>query len=267
MAGAWVPPVALTMFRRWSGRSLRFSGFPADWERATQMSTGYDAVRILEKVAAATRAVNAGEASFERDSMLFDEPQYSFPILAALLRAASLGADPLEVVDFGGSLGSTYRQCKPFLDGVSLRWYVIEQTSFVDKGRDEFATDELKFFGSVSEVPQLGEHAVILAASVLQYLEDPTATMDELSELPARHLIIDRTPLGNQEQHRLCIQYVPAQIYEASYPCWILSKSRFLSRLSATWRLVAEYPCPEGHSSTDEGLPFEFRGLILERTA
>jgi putative methyltransferase (TIGR04325 family) len=174
----------------------------------------------------------------------------------------------LDVIDFGGSLGSTYRQCRPFLDGLaSVRWSVIEQASFVQAGRDEFSTDELRFFGSVAALQDTGRGGVVLLASVLQYLEDPRRCVDELAQTAARHLVIDRTPFSAQHDDRLCIQRVPRHLYAASYPCWILSRTGLLAHLSPHWRLVAAYGAAEGTARTDDGLAFEFQGLILERAA
>ncbi|MEP7056561.1 MAG: hypothetical protein ABI809_02155, partial [Caldimonas sp.] len=87
----------------------------------------------------------------------------------------------------------------------------------------------------------------------------------EFAAAQARHLIIDRTPLGSQAADRLCIQHVPKHLHATNYPCWILSRSRLLEQLSLDWRMVCEFPCAEGIARTDDGLRFEFRGLILER--
>ena len=43
---------------------------------------GYGAPDILGRVVEATRAVVAGAAPFERDSIMFDEPEYPFAVLA-----------------------------------------------------------------------------------------------------------------------------------------------------------------------------------------
>ncbi len=267
LARSLVPPILLGLFRRWSGRSLRFAGHPVSWDQAIGMSSGYSDPAILERVVAATRAVTSGQARYERDAMLFDKPTFPFPVLAALLRAAAQDASRLDVIDFGGSLGSTYRQCRPFLNGLSsIRWSVIEQASFVEAGRNEFTTDELRFFASLGDLPQRGNESVVLLSSVLQYLDDPLDRLHELAKVSARHLVIDRTPLSELADSRLCIQHVPKHIYAASYPCWILSRPKLLDHLSRNWRLVAEYPCPEGSASTEDGLPFAFQGLILEKT-
>ena len=52
---------------------------------------------------------------YERDSVLFDTIRYSWPLLSDLLRAASEDQNHLSVLDFGGSLGSSYYQNRVFL--------------------------------------------------------------------------------------------------------------------------------------------------------
>lgn len=267
IAKAVAPPILLDLFRRWSGRSLRFAGRPSDWGQATQMSSGYSANNILDRVAQATRAVVSGQAQHERDSVLLNKAEPPFAVLTALLRASD-GTGQLEAIDFGGSLGSTYRQCRPFLDRFSeLQWRVVEQPAFVAVGRKEFTTTALSFYESLDELPKRSGPRVVLASSVLQYLENPWDVLEGLARLSADHMVIDRTPMTDDLQDRLCIQHVPRRIYAASYPCWILSRPKLLDQLSRNWRLVSEYSCPEGSARTEDGLPFEFQGLILEKTA
>ena len=115
---AWTPPAIVDARRHWLGHTLRFGDAGDDWAAAERQSSGYAADVIVDRVAQATREVIAGRAVFERDSVLFHEPDYRYPIVAALLHCAQANNGRLDVIDFGGSLGSTYRQCKPLLDGV-----------------------------------------------------------------------------------------------------------------------------------------------------
>ena len=262
------PPLLLSLLQRYSGRAMRYAGHSTDWSQALSMSSGYAATSILERVTEATRAVVSGRARYERDAVLFTEAEHPFALLAALWRAAALGGGRLDVVDFGGSLGSSYRQSRPLLDGLQqLQWRVVEQPAFVATGQREFSTDELSFTDSLESLPPCAGVRVVLASSVLQYLNDPYAVLDAFTGVGAEHLIIDRTPMSGNPTDRLCIQHVPKQIYAASYPCWILSKSKLLERLSRNWHLVCDFPCADGTARTDDGVPFEFRGLVLERSS
>jgi len=258
------------MVRDWRLRLLdritRYYGHPADWTQAKAMSGGYSDDNIIAIVAKAARAVASGTARYERDSVLFQDTVYPFAVLAALLRAAMANENRLEVVDFGGSLGSTYHQCRPFLDGVSsVNWWVVEQPKFVAIGRSEFTNIELKFVNDLEELPRVSPGGIALACGVLQYMENPSLTLDMLGRLPVRHLVIDRTTISEEATDRLCVQHVPKSIYKASYPCWIFSHSHLLSMLSKTWRVVSDFGCLEGRTRTDDGLELEYRGLVLEK--
>lgn len=260
-----LPPVLLDELRRVSGAGIRFSGDYADWGAAKAAATGYDNEEILRRVLDATRTVVAGQAVFERDSVLFAQPAYSYPILAALLRAAALNGGRLNVIDYGGSLGSTYRQHRPFLAGLrEVRWCVVEQAHFVAAGQREFTTGELGFAEKLQRVPWWGQPCVVLLSSVLQYLEHPLPLLDSLEHSGATSLVIDRTPVADAAHDHLCVQTVPPQIYKASYPCRIFARAPLLRQLSRRWDLLAEFACEEGHFATRERFRFAFVGMICE---
>jgi putative methyltransferase (TIGR04325 family) len=263
---AWAPPALLRAAHGVRGRLLRFSGDHLHWNDALAASSGYASSAILDRVVSATRAVVSGQAAYERDGVLFKHGEPPFAVLSALLRAAALQQGRLRVFDYGGSLGTTYRQCRPLLDGlVHVDWTVVEQAAFVAAAR-EFATEELHFVNALNELPPASQPAVLLGSGVLQYLENPSAVLAEISALPAiEHLVIDRTPMGEQQQDRLCVQHVPKQIYDASYPCWIFSRRRLLTAMGEKWRVVCEFLATDGTASTTDGMPFEFRGIVLER--
>src|SRR3546814_6806250 len=83
------PPLLMKAYHKWRGQSLRFGGTPQGWNEAARMSSGYSESAILDRVRTATRAVVAGEAAYERDSVLFDKADYPFALITALLRARS----------------------------------------------------------------------------------------------------------------------------------------------------------------------------------
>lgn len=249
-------------------KPLTFTEVHGEWGAATQQSTGYSVESILSRVIASTRQVTAGHAVFERDSVCFQEADFPYPVVAALLYAASANQGRLNVVDFGGSLGSTYRQCKPLLRHISyLSWHVIEQPRFVEVGRDEFSTSELSFWTSVNALPKIQGPVFILLSSVLQYIEEPDQALEQLLQLDANHLFIDRSSMSDQPDRRLCVQHVPPSIYSASYPCWILSRPKLLEHIErAGFKKIAEILNVEGTYTTTLGNTFDFRGIFAERT-
>jgi len=265
-------------YRRWVGRLCAvFSlcrrnldaklwglvGNYATWSAAQAGSVGYGADVILERTRAALLKVKRGEAVYERDSVLFDEVQFSWPLLSGLLWVAAKRGGRLDVLDFGGSLGSTWFQNRAFLTGLrSVRWNVVEQSGYVQAGLREFADETLRFYPSVCACLAETRPDVVLLSSVLQYVEHPYDLLDELSHSTDADLIIDRTPFWGGAADRLCVQQVPPEIYPASYPSWIFSDVHFRAILSLHWDAVAWFDSPDRLRGP---VPLSFRGLIAAR--
>jgi putative methyltransferase (TIGR04325 family) len=264
----WLPPRLVTTLGRWNRHSLRFVECEPDWDAARARSGGYDAAAILERVAAATREVVAGRAAFERDGTLFAQHELRHPVLAAVLHSAARRRGCLSVLDVGGALGSVYWQLRPYLRRLDrVDWRVIEQPAFVERGRAEFSDGRLSFFGSIEEASAGCDEPLLLLSSTLQYLPDPGDMLARVARSPAASLLIDRTPVMEVDRHALCIQRVPASIYRASYPCWLLSRPALMAELDRDWRVMSGFACEEGVRVTDRGRRFEFRGWHLERGA
>ncbi|MES2696143.1 MAG: methyltransferase, TIGR04325 family [Verrucomicrobiota bacterium] len=242
-------------------RAVRYTGEYATWAEASARGTGYDAPNILRQVTEAARAVRDGKAAFERDGVLFQDPAYNWPLMTCLLREAAKHDGELRVLDFGGSLASIYFQHRALLrDVAAIRWAVVEQAMFVEAGRREFTSDELSFHATADEAIAAIRPTVALFSGVLAWIEDPHAVLDTVirARLPA--IIIDRTPLTPLERDVAKVQHVPASIYRASYPCWFLSRRRFLAHFEGRYTLRAELPQHDPHvKGTD------FGGLYFEQ--
>jgi putative methyltransferase (TIGR04325 family) len=266
LARHWLPPAALGALSRFLGRGTVFEGGFASWEEAARDSEGYDSASILEKVRYGIEQVRSGAASFERDSVLFHEPDDNWPLLAGLFWAATRAGGKLGVLDFGGSLGSTYFQYRRYLRTIpQLQWCVVEQPHFVSEGRSAIQEPGLEFHGSVEDAAAAHAPTVILLSSVLQYLEHPHEILQQLTLTAANVMVIDRTPFTEQSHDIIVRQVVPRSIYPASYPMHVFSLSRFLDSVSTDWACVARHQSPEGATRSTTGQAFSFRGLILER--
>jgi putative methyltransferase (TIGR04325 family) len=230
------------------------------WEEARNASTGYDSDAILNKVRDALLKVKKGEAVYERDSVLFDEVEYSWPLLAGLLWVASRSDNKLNVVDFGGSLGSSYFQNKRFLahlDG--LAWSIVEQRKFVECGKRNFEDEHLKFYYTLDDCLKEQHADAILLSSVIQYLEKPYDLLKEIIENRFRYLLFDRTPFLSEGDDRITIQRVPTEIYEATYPSWFLNEKKFIDFISTSYELYADF---EANDRAD--IPAVFKGYIFK---
>ena len=148
----WVPPEAIRLLNHWTGRNSRLSGSYRSWEEASRNADGYDSAAILDRAREAMLAIRDGRGAFVRDGVVFPEPDPPLPLLSGLMRVAACAGGHLRVLDFGGALGSTYYQCRKFLQGLpSVRWQVVEQPQFVACGSEVFADGVLGFSSSISE--------------------------------------------------------------------------------------------------------------------
>ena len=226
-----LPPILLTFLRKLRrDRAVRIEGSYSNWDEATRNSFGYSSQKILKKVLDSTLKVQSGEAVYERDSIIFDRIQYSWPVTAALMLSAASNRGELSVLDFGGSLGSSYFQNKKFLEKLpSIKWSIIEQLNFVEKGKEFIQNEKIKFYNTIDECLLSERPNVALLSSVLQYLEHPFEILESIMSINLEYIIIDRTPfLNNDEDDQIKIQITPESIYSASYPIRLFNKSNLI---------------------------------------
>lgn len=259
----FLPPLLYQWIRcRLSGGN-HFSGPFSNWQNAAANASGYDQDFILAQVMKASQQVQAGQAAFERDSIAFDKLEFPWPVLTALLWAAS-GRPGFTVLDFGGALGSSYYQCRSVLDKVpDLRWYVVEQANYVDAGRAHFQNETLRFQQSIAAVMAEAQTDLILLSGVLQYLPEPWQVLDELMATQAEFLVLDRSIMHSGTEDRAFVQHVPPSIYAASYPCWHLSEARLMAAVQGRYQLVSDFRSLAFPTLACHGA--EFKGYLFRR--
>jgi putative methyltransferase (TIGR04325 family) len=243
MLKEFIPPVLLKYI---TGFFYGWNGNYSTWDEAQKKCSGYDSDIIFTKVKESLLKVKKGEAVFERDSVLFDKIHYSFPLLSGLSIVALKNNGKLNVLDFGGSLGSSYYQNKNiFKDINEFNWSIVEQPHFVKEGLNTFADKNLHFFYDVKSCMEKYQIDVLLLASVLQYLEEPYLFLDEILSKNIEYIIIDRTPILIKGEDRITIQTVPKNIYNAKYPCRIINEQKLVNYISNTYDLIFDFESPE----------------------
>jgi putative methyltransferase (TIGR04325 family) len=256
----WVPPGLLQMIG--DRRNITWSGDFGSWVEAIEASRGYEDPCILCRVKEAALKVKSGEAAYERDSVLFHEKDYRWPVLAILLKVAARNENRLRVLDVGGSLGSSYYQHREFLNDLSeIRWSIVEQKAFVSCGKSYFETEELRFFEDLDSGFAQNPIELVLLSSVLPYVENPYDLLGKIFSYEIPHIIMDRTPFlltGNRD--RLTVQKIPPTIYPASYPAWFFNKKKFFRFVEQKYRIAAIFD-----SEDEANIPCEYKGLFLEK--
>jgi putative methyltransferase (TIGR04325 family) len=271
-AAKWLlPPILLLPFR--PGRRSEPDGAPRwhrgdypDWSSAAAAAKGYDAANILQIQRAAMRKVRDGEAVYERDSVIFDEIEYFFSTLAALLLIASRNGNRLSVLDFGGALGSSYYQNRKMLSHLpDLSWHVVEQGHFVTAGQGEFQNDQLRFFPTIAASVVACRPDVVLLSSVLQYLEKPLSLLAEVAALSPDYILVDRTPVMDKGREHIVVQTVPPSIYPASYACRLFQSGAIEAALAPAYRPLYSFEAHVGSViPLDDGIA-RYRGALFQR--
>jgi len=247
------------VIRYLSGLFYGWSGNYANWEEARIRCSGYDSPEIIAKVRESALKVRNGEFPYERDSVLFDSIQYSYPLLASLLWMAGRNNGKINVLDFGGSLGSSYYQNINFLKSVAdINWCIVEQAKFVQIGQKEFQNDILRFFSSVDDCIVSYNIDVFILSSVIQYLESPYKLLENIISRRIKYILIDRTPFITGKD-RITIQKVHPQIYKAKYPCWFFNLQYFRKFMSEKYNLVLEFDAID-----KANIRSEFKGFLFE---
>lgn len=240
-----IPPILARALRPLRRDRIRWSGDYATWGDGSAATGGYDAPAILERVETAVRQVLAGRAAYERDGVAFPEPKASIGLLAALLLARSSCRHPMRVVDWGGSLASSWLQHRRWLDPACVRaWAVVEQEAVVSSGRTLMDDGIVSFHTSFTEAAL--EADLVLWGAALQYLPDPHLALAEAAASSATFLCLDRLAVTWRGRDRLTVQRVPRSIYPASYPAWFLDLAGVEGQLqTAGFSKLLDWPCDD----------------------
>lgn len=233
------------------------------WQEAQAKCSGYDSDVIFKKVRESLLKVKNEQAVYERDSVLFNQIQYSVPLLEAL-KTVSVNND-LALIDFGGSLGSTYFQNRDLLYSIKkIKWAIVEQKHFVDGGKKDFESESLKFFYDIPAAINFTGKRAILLSSVIQYFEKPYDLINEVINHGFEYIIIDRTAFIEGEE-RITIQIVPEFIYKASYPAWFLNETKFKSAFNEKYRLINEFNSKfDPEDVTEDGKRVYRKGFLFK---
>lgn len=255
-----VPAFVLSPIQRRFFR-VRWEGHFSSWAAAEKASAGYDRETITRRLVRAARLVRDGACPYERDGVTFTTPPPPWFAHQAFISLAAALNRQINVLDFGGALGSQFfqhRALKPFKFG--WRWSVVEQPHLAKIGQREFQSAELRFFESVNDA--IIHHApdVLLLGSVLPYLQSPLETLAELLSARPQLVIVERTAFVTAGDARLTVQRVPRSIYPASYPCWFLSRAAFEATMGDAYEMIFDQGDP---IETPAGL--EFRSFIFKR--
>lgn len=226
---------------------ISWQGDYANWDIALKRCSGYENEIILNKVIESTNLVIAGKAAFERDGIAFDKSIINPLLLTSLfyIKNKRESSKKLNIMDFGGSLGSIYFQHKHYLDLLKpFKWIIIEQEHYVNYGKNNLETNELVFHANYNELIKNNKLDVAIFSSVLQYLENPYLILNEIMQINVPYILIDLTSIveGLKKKEIITIQKIRKEMYGkfVSYPCRIFDKKNLLSIFNQNYEIILE---------------------------
>ena len=170
---------------------------------------------------------------------------YNYPMISALLlsmsRCREMKKRSADILDFGGSLGVSWFRNRNLLKEFCGRYCVVEQKCVVDLGK--INVPEIEFFCTVDECLSQGvSRDICIFSSVLQYLDDPIAIIEKITEAGFDNIIVDRALFASDKvSPRIAIQY--NNDGKGQYPINIMMRDKILSViLNKGYELIAEWP-------------------------
>ena len=221
----------------------QFEGPFTSWTQAVAQSATWDAPEITELSLRSALAAKEGKVACEHDGVPFKDPLYSQTMLAFLLLASRDGV--LNIIDFGGGLGSGYFQNARLLRLMSspVQWHIVERPIFVKLGTEHFQNDTIRFYSSLGEAIRHSKSNSLIFSGSLQYVDEPFELIDEAGRSAIRILAFDRTLTWERSDDGIFLQRPdPKAHYRATYACRCFSKERLTTRLAELgFALVEEF--------------------------
>jgi hypothetical protein len=209
-------------------RDIRFIGNYRNWNEATDNSLGYNNKKIFQKSKESFLKVISKEAKYERDSVLFYSESLNDLLINILNKIQKEKEGCLNILDFGGSFGSTYFQNYSVLKNKNkFNWAIVEQEKIVKYIKKFKLEDNLSFHLSIKNYMTKQTPDVVLFSSTIQYLEFPYKVINYLFKNKIKNIFFLKTPFFKNKE-LIKVQIVPKHIYDASYPIRIFNESNFL---------------------------------------
>ena len=145
-----------------------------------------------------------------------------------------------------------------------MRCEVVRELAQDAKCFDRPVAIVIPAYNEAAHIGKLLERCYAVEPAFVVVVND--ASKDATAEVLEREIptvIVDRTSFCEGPLDRVVVQTVPDWIYTGSYPCWLLSRPRFLAFMSRRHRLVSQFGCAHGPDLTrvQAGL----LGMIFDR--
>jgi putative methyltransferase (TIGR04325 family) len=212
-----------------------------NWQTAEKACDKYDEAAVLKTFTDAALAIGNGDGIYDRDGRVYRSFSENIHLVAAL-RHVSNTEGQFKVLDFGGALGSMYRQHRWSLDRFGdFTWCVVDQEKFVETGKRLFTSNKLKFEPTIPQAVAAYQPNIAIISNVLQRVEHPFDVVNELAQSNITYLFIDRTPIITSHNNQVTLGTLPAVSDDKCFPAWHFSEVAFKLALQKKYRIINEF--------------------------
>lgn len=218
----------------------------ANWQTAARQSDGYATVPVLESIVKASQAVAGGDALYDRDGVRYHTFAENGHLINALRHVLN-AEGRFQVLDYGGALGSLYRQHRWFLsDFTDFVWCVVEQKLFVETGQKLFENRKLKFETTIAAAFKAYKPNIAVISHTLQRVEQPFDVLNNIIQLDIPYLFIE-VPTVKAAENRITQSTFPARSCKTTYPTWLFAETEFKEKLQQYYRILNEFDANDTH--------------------
>ena len=220
----------INLIFRLSGK-IYFSNEQKNWLSALKLSKSYNDEIIFDKVKKIYDDLSDNNFEFyERDGLILRHKPDEEDLIKFLKDKIDINYN-IEVLDYGGSLGSRFFSNYNFIRDNKIKWNIVEQKNFVQYGKKFLQNDFLSFYNNLEECFSKKKINCVIFSGSIQYLENYDEILKKIKTYKIRYIFLDSLPLSNHAKHRIFVQHISKKIYDSSYPIRIFSKEFFLDEI------------------------------------
>jgi putative methyltransferase (TIGR04325 family) len=221
----------INLIFRFCGK-IYFTNEKIDWISALKLSKSYNDEIIFDKVKKTyDDIIDKNYEFYERDGLTLRFKPDEKDLIKFLKKNKNETNSVIEVLDYGGSLGSRFFSNFNFIKNNKIKWNIVEQKKFVQYGKNFLENKFLSFYNNLEKCLSEKKINLVIFSGALQYLENYDEILKKIKMSNIKYIFLDNLPLSNNLKHRIFVQKIPKKIYESSYPIRIFSKKIFLDEI------------------------------------
>jgi len=151
-----------------------------------------------------------------KDNKLVDIQRQNFFSLNIILEIFYKQNKKINLIEFGGSLGSKYLNFKKLISNNAneLHWTIVEQNNYVNIGKKCIQNRELKFVNNINDSIYNKLNNILIFSNSLQYYKNPYEILNQaLNCVNIKYILFESLPLSNKVDHILLQKHYDTDIY------------------------------------------------------